>query len=30
MHLDRLVDWIVEHRLVNELKSALREQGVEI
>ena len=30
MHLDRVVDWIVEHRLVNELKSALHEQGVEI
>jgi hypothetical protein len=30
MHLDRLVDWIVEHRLVNELKGALHEQGVEI
>jgi hypothetical protein len=30
MHLDGLVDWIVEHRLVNELKSALHEQGVSI
>ncbi len=30
MHLDGLVDWIVEHRLVNELKNALHEQGVEV
>jgi len=30
MHLDGLVDWIVEHRRVNELKNALHEQGVEV
>jgi hypothetical protein len=29
MHLDGLVDWIVEHRMVNELRVALREQGVD-
>jgi hypothetical protein len=29
MHLDRLVDWIVEYRLVNELKLALKEQGID-
>jgi hypothetical protein len=29
MHLDGLVDWIAENRLVNELKVALREQGVQ-
>jgi hypothetical protein len=29
MHLDTLVDWIVEHRLVNELKGALQEQGID-
>lgn len=30
IHLDVLVDWIVEHRLVNELKVALKEHGVDI
>jgi len=30
MHLDGLVDWIVRHRLVNELKGALQEQGVDV
>lgn len=30
MHLDALVDWIVEHRLVNELRAALQEQGIDI
>jgi hypothetical protein len=30
MHLDMLVDWINENRLVNELRSALREQGIDI
>jgi hypothetical protein len=30
MHLDGLVDWIVEHRLVNELKRALQEQGIDV
>jgi N12 class adenine-specific DNA methylase len=29
MHLDGLVDWIVEHRLVNELRAALHEQGID-
>ncbi len=29
MHLDALVDWIVEHRLVNELRVALHEQGID-
>jgi hypothetical protein len=29
MHLDGLVDWIVEHRLVNELRVALHEQGID-
>jgi hypothetical protein len=29
MHLDALVDWIVEHRLVNELRAALQEQGID-
>ena len=29
-HLDRLVDWIVQNKLVNELKLALAEQGVAI
>ena len=28
MHLDALVDWIAEHRLVNELRVALQEQGI--
>src|SRR5262249_20409065 len=28
MHLDELVDWIVEHRLFNELRVALDEQGI--
>ena len=30
MHLDILVDWIAERRLVNELKLALQEQGVDV
>jgi len=30
MHLDGLVDWIVEHRLVNELRVGLQEIGVGI
>jgi hypothetical protein len=30
MHLDELVDWIVEHRLVNELRLALDEQGIDV
>jgi hypothetical protein len=30
MHLDGLVDWIVESRLVNELRAALKEEGVEV
>jgi hypothetical protein len=30
VHLDMLVDWINENRLVNELRSALREQGIDI
>jgi hypothetical protein len=29
MHLDALVDWIVEHRLVNELRDALQEKGID-
>ena len=29
MHLDALVDWIVKYRLVNELRLALEEQGIE-
>jgi hypothetical protein len=29
VHLDALVDWIAEHRLVNELRVALREQGID-
>jgi hypothetical protein len=29
MHLDALVDWITKNRLVNELRAALREQGVD-
>jgi hypothetical protein len=30
IHLDGLVDWIVEHRLTNELRAALQEQGADI
>jgi hypothetical protein len=30
MHLDSLVDWITRDRLVNELRSALQEQGLPI
>jgi hypothetical protein len=30
MHLDGLVDWIAEHRLLNELKRALQEQGIDV
>lgn len=30
MHLDGLVDWVVESRLVNELRAALQEEGVNI
>ena len=30
MHLDGLVDWVVESRLVNELRAALQEEGVKI
>jgi hypothetical protein len=30
MHLDGLVDWIVKDRLVNELRAALQEEGVNI
>ena len=30
MHLDRLVQWIVEDRLVNEFKEALCEMGIDI
>jgi hypothetical protein len=30
MHLDGLVDWIVESRLVNELRAALQEAGIEV
>jgi hypothetical protein len=30
MHLDGLVDWVVENRLVNELRAALQEEGVKI
>ena len=30
MHLDGLVDWIAKHRLVNELRAALQEQGIDI
>ncbi len=29
-HLDRLVDWITDHRLVNELRITLAEQGIAI
>jgi hypothetical protein len=29
LHLDGLVDWIAEHRLVNELRVALNEQGID-
>lgn len=29
MHLDALVDWITKDRLVNELRAALREQGID-
>lgn len=29
MHIDALVDWIVKHRLVNELRAALQEQGID-
>jgi hypothetical protein len=29
LHLDALVDWIAENRLVNELRLALREQGID-
>jgi hypothetical protein len=30
MHLDAFVDWIMEHNLVNELRVALRDQGIEM
>jgi hypothetical protein len=30
MHLDAFVDWIMDHDLVNELRVALREQGIEM
>ena len=30
MHLDALVRWISEHRLFNELRIALKEQGIDI
>ena len=30
MHLDAIVDWIVGHRLVNELRIALQEQGINV
>ncbi|MBI3864904.1 MAG: hypothetical protein HY290_23760 [Planctomycetia bacterium] len=30
MHLDALVDWVVEHRLVNELRAAFQEQQINI
>jgi hypothetical protein len=30
MHLDGLVDWIVENRLVNELRAALQEEGIKV
>jgi hypothetical protein len=30
MHLDGLVDWIVESQLVNELRAALQEEGVKV
>jgi len=29
MHLDALVDWIAKDRLVNELRAALQEQGID-
>jgi len=29
VHLDALVDWITKHHLVNELRVALREQGLD-
>ena len=29
MHLDALVNWIVKGRLVNELRAALQEQGMD-
>lgn len=29
LHLDALVDWITERRLVNELRVNLREQGID-
>jgi hypothetical protein len=29
LHLDALVDWVTEHHLVNELRVALREQGID-
>ena len=28
-HLDALVDWITKGRLVNELRAALREHGID-
>jgi hypothetical protein len=30
MHLDGLVDWIAESRLVSKLRAALQEEGVNI
>jgi hypothetical protein len=30
MHLDGLVDWITEYRLVNELREALREERISV
>jgi hypothetical protein len=29
MHLDALIDWITTNRLVNELRAALEEQGID-
>jgi hypothetical protein len=29
MHVDELVDWITKGRLVNELRAALQEHGID-
>jgi len=29
MHIDLFVDWVVTHHLVNELRIALNEQGID-
>tara|TARA_Y100000588_G_scaffold103954_2_gene113330 strand:+ start:4009 stop:4161 length:153 start_codon:yes stop_codon:yes gene_type:complete len=30
IHLDAIVTWILEYRLINEFKAALAEQGIKI